>query len=77
MDVTGSDGMHVGTVDSTDPVQGIKLTKNDPSSGGVHHWLPMDLVGHVGEKVVLLCPAEEAKQSMAMAESTSSSAKLI
>ena len=43
MEVLGSDGGHVGVVDH---VQGrrIKLTKQDPASGGVHHF-----AGHAAE----------------------------
>lgn len=61
MEVLGSDGVHVGTVDK---VRGdtIILTKNDPSAGGVHHAVPCGWVDRVEDKVTLTIPAEEAVQ---------------
>lgn len=38
MEVKGSDGKHVGTVDHMENGR-IKLTKSDPASGGQHHYL--------------------------------------
>ena len=43
MEVKGSDGKHVGTVDHMDNGR-IKLTKSDPASGGQHHYLDLKLV---------------------------------
>ena len=41
MEVLGSDGKHVGTVDCTwKATDKIKLTKSDPKSGGQHHIIP-------------------------------------
>ena len=53
MNVLGSDGNHVGTVDK---VKGEKivLTKNDPMSHGKHHMIPMDWVSSVGQNEVRL-----------------------
>lgn len=53
MNVVGSDGRHVGTVDR---VKGEKiiLTKNDPMSHGQHHSIPADWVNFVGENEVRL-----------------------
>lgn len=42
-EVVGSDGKHVGTVDHIDKGE-IKLTKKDPSAGGLHHFIPVDFV---------------------------------
>ena len=57
MEVVGSDGQHVGTVDNL----GIKLTKNDPAAQGEHHYIKLDMVSAVQEgKVVLNLPASEA-----------------
>ena len=36
MEVIGSDGAHVGTVDYLEGSDKIKLTKSDPKSGGQH-----------------------------------------
>jgi hypothetical protein len=59
MEVLGSDGQHVGTVDHMDNGR-IKLTKSD-SSDGEHHYLEMDLVDHVDQHVHLNVSAEEAR----------------
>lgn len=59
MEVVGSDGEHVGTVDKLV----IKLTKNDPAAGGQHHIISLDTVGSVEDgKLMLNVPAAEAKQ---------------
>jgi hypothetical protein len=59
--VVGSDGVHVGTVDRIVGDR-IKLTKSDPSYGGVHHYIDLDLVGSAnGEQVQLNCTADEAR----------------
>ena len=59
MDVVGSDGGHVGTVDHLDGSK-IKLKKNDSLSGGQHHFVPMDWIKSVEGKVMLQIPAQEA-----------------
>ena len=63
MDVVGSDGEHVGTVDHVDHNR-IKLRRNDPASGGQHHWLAQDMLASVdGNAVRLAMPASQARQS--------------
>lgn len=59
MEVVGSDGSHVGTVDG---VRGdhIVLTKNDPNAGGAHHSIPCSWVESVDDQVRLNISAEEA-----------------
>jgi hypothetical protein len=59
MEVVGSDGAPVGTVDK---VQGseIKLTKGSDKSGQ-HHFIPLDWVTTVDAKVHLSKAAREAK----------------
>ncbi|MBY0514290.1 MAG: DUF2171 domain-containing protein [Gemmataceae bacterium] len=52
MEVIGSCGSHLGVVDHVDG-NSIKLAKNDPNSGGVHHWIPMDWVERIDEHVHL------------------------
>ncbi|HXH17411.1 MAG TPA: DUF2171 domain-containing protein [Sphingomonas sp.] len=60
MEVVGSDGSHVGTVDK---VKGdrILLTKNDKDAGGVHHSIPSRWIKTVDGKVTLSKSADEAK----------------
>jgi hypothetical protein len=40
MEVLGSDGQHVGTVDHMEGSNQIKLAKKDPKAGGQHHLIP-------------------------------------
>ena len=59
MEVVGSDGAPVGTVDH---VQGseIKLTKGSDKSGQ-HHFIPLDWVAKVDQHVHLSKSARDAK----------------
>jgi hypothetical protein len=62
MEVVGSDGEHVGTVDRGAGDRLI-LTKSDPDSGGVHHSLMCTAIDRVeGDKVVLDMTAEDARK---------------
>jgi hypothetical protein len=60
MEVVGSDGEHVGTVDK---VRGdrILLTKNDGEAGGHHHSIPSRWIQSVDDKVMLRKSAAEAQ----------------
>ena len=61
MEVVGSDDQHVGTVDKTAGDR-IILTKSDPESGGAHHSLSCSDIDRVeGDKVILDCSADEAR----------------
>lgn len=60
MEVLGSDGKHVGTVDHMEGSNQIKLTKQDPSAGGKHHFIPLDWVERVDEHVHLKKSCAEA-----------------
>lgn len=61
MEVVGSDGEHVGTVDRVEG-DNIKLTRNDPEAGGEHHFLSVDMVDSVeNDTVTLNATATEAK----------------
>jgi hypothetical protein len=60
MEVVGSDGGHVGTVDHLDG-QRIKLTRTDPEAGGEHHFIHVDSIASVEDKVRLNRTAAEAK----------------
>lgn len=53
MEVTGSDGQHVGTVDCVENGE-IRLTKSDPEADGQHHTIPLDWVVSVGQNEVRL-----------------------
>src|SRR3546814_6375803 len=59
MEVMGSDGEHIGTVDK---VRGdrIILTKSDPSAGGHHHSIPCSWIDRVDEKVMVNKSPDEA-----------------
>ncbi len=59
MEVLGSDGKHIGTVDHMDGADKIKLTKSDPQSGGQHHLISLQLVQSVDDKVHLTKPARQ------------------
>lgn len=51
MEVVGSDGKHVGTVDHLEGNR-VKLTKSDPTAKDQHHYLGIDQVARVeGGKV--------------------------
>lgn len=60
MEVVGSDGKHVGTVDHLEGADRIKLTKNDPNAGGEHHFITLDWVDHVDSHVHLSKSSSEA-----------------
>ena len=62
MEVVGNDDQHVGTVDRAISDR-IILTKSDPESGGVHHSLSCSDIDRVeGDRVILDCSAEQARQ---------------
>lgn len=60
MEVVGSDGEHIGTVDK---VRGdrIILTKNDTEAGGHHHSIPSSWIESVDDKVKIRKSSIEAK----------------
>jgi hypothetical protein len=62
MEVIGSDGQPVGTVDKVEGNR-IKLTKSDPAAQGQHHYIPLDSVSSVeGNSIRLSQTAQEAKR---------------
>ena len=61
MEVLGSDGKHVGTVDHLAKSWLIKLTKGD-APDGKHHLLPVAWVERVDQHVHLSKSSQEAKQ---------------
>ena len=62
MEVVGSDGGHVGTVDKVEGDR-IKLTRRDDpdGSGQHHHFLPVSSVERVDGQVRLNMPADRAR----------------
>ncbi|BBD96948.1 SWFGD domain-containing protein [Sphingobium amiense] len=63
MEVVGSDGEHVGTVDKLRGDR-ILLTKNDEDAGGVHHSIPSSWIRSVdATKVTLEKTAEQAQEA--------------
>ncbi|WP_186417377.1 DUF2171 domain-containing protein [Bosea sp. CS1GBMeth4] len=62
LEVIGSDGRHVGTVDAL-VGQLLKLDRTDPAAGGTHHFLDIGLIADVDDGAVkLLVTADDAKQ---------------
>ncbi|GAO40587.1 hypothetical protein SCH01S_49_00010 [Sphingomonas changbaiensis NBRC 104936] len=61
MEVCGSDGEHLGTVDKVAGDR-IILTKNDPAAGGHHHSIPCSWIQSVDEKVTINKTADQAKE---------------
>lgn len=61
MEVHGSDGQHVGTVDK---VRGdrIILTKTDKDAGGHHHSIPSRWIRSVDDKVTISKSSDEAQR---------------
>jgi hypothetical protein len=59
MEVVGSDGQHIGTVDK---VRGehIVLTKSDEDAGGMHHSIPCSWIERVEDKVIVNRSREQA-----------------
>ena len=61
MEVVGSDGVHVGTVDHMEGANEMKLTRSDEDADGEHHFIPLAWVDHVDSKVHLKQSGAEAK----------------
>lgn len=53
MEVVGSDGRHVGTIDHEDDDERIVLSANDPKAGGQPHLISVAWIDHVDDKVHL------------------------
>jgi hypothetical protein len=62
MEVLGTDGEHVGTVDKVAGDR-IILAKSDPESGGAHHSLSCSDIDRIEDnRVILDCKADEARR---------------
>ena len=53
MEVMGSDGVHVGTVDRVEGPDRVKLTRSDPMAEGKHHVIKADWIDHIDSHVHL------------------------
>jgi hypothetical protein len=60
MEVVGSDGRHVGTIDHKEDDRRIVLSAYDPTAGGRPHLITTDWVDHVNDKVHLNKPSMTA-----------------
>lgn len=60
MEVLGSDGQHVGTVDHLEGQDRIKLTRKDAAAKGEHHFIPLAWVDHVDAHVHLNKSSQDA-----------------
>jgi hypothetical protein len=60
MEVCGSDGEHLGTVDKVAGDR-IILTKSDPTAGGHHHSIPCSWIQSVDDKVMVNKTADQAR----------------
>lgn len=62
MEVVGSDGGHIGTVDKLRGDR-IILARKDPNAGGHHHSIPSIWIASVADKVTITKTASEAMQA--------------
>ena len=62
MEVLGSDGKHIGTVDYLEGAGKIKLMRVDPNAGGKDHFISYDWVDHVDQRVHLNKTYDETMQ---------------
>jgi hypothetical protein len=60
MEVVGSDGQHVGTVDCKRDDHTLILSGDDPKSGGRPHLISVEWIDRVNSKVHLNKPTEQA-----------------
>lgn len=67
MEVVGSDGGHVGTVDHTEAADRIVLTGDDLKAGGKPHLISTEWVDYVDSKVHLNKPSRKALQEWRVA----------
>ena len=67
MEVLGSDGRHVGTVDHTESADRIILTGDDPQAGGKPHLISTEWVDYVDGKVHLNKPSRKALRDWRLA----------
>lgn len=61
MAVVSADGQHVGTVDRVEGGQ-VKLAKDDTTSGGLHHLIPLEWVAAIEAEVRLNVPTQQVRR---------------
>ncbi len=72
MEVVGSEGEHIGTVDGVEYGE-IKLTRKD-APDGKHHFISIDSVASIsGNEIILSSTAEQARKTWRVGEETSNS----
>ncbi len=67
MEVVGSDGEHVGTVDHAESADCVVLTGDDPEAGGKPHIISAEWVDYVDSKVHLNKSSQRALQEWRIA----------
>jgi hypothetical protein len=75
MEVVGSDGEHVGTVDHKESAEEIILTKDDPNAGGLPHLISLKWVDYVDAKIHLNKSSKKAMVEWLVAARASSSVR--
>ena len=60
MEVVGSDGKHVGTIEHAESADRIVLMGDDPKARGKPHLISVDWVDYVDSKVHLNKPSKQA-----------------
>ena len=64
MEIKGSDGQHVGTVDRVEGNR-IKLTKSDKAAGGKHQYMDLAAVKEVKDGCLVVSKtADECKRTL-------------
>jgi hypothetical protein len=67
MEVVGSDGEHVGTIDHKESADRIILAKDDPNAGGRPHLISIKWIDYVDGKVHLNKPSKKAMREWRVA----------
>jgi hypothetical protein len=64
MEIKGSDGAHIGTVDRVERDR-IKLAKSDPASGGTHRYMDVAQVKEIKNGCVVTSePSQECESTL-------------
>lgn len=66
IEVIGSDGVWVGTVDHRVGANQLKLTKPDQESAEIHRFLSIDVIDWVDDQIHLKVPAHQATHTLAV-----------
>ena len=63
MEVKGSDGQHIGTVDRVEGDR-IKLAKSDKAAGGQHHFMNLSAIKEVKDGCVVASKSADECRKM-------------